>query len=160
MMYRLVSVLMLPSYDLVHLPDCHTGHLMSQLKDRIRVKLGVPQTSRSSWDMLLGSGTSSPSATMTRSSTSSRRLLSTQSKLRRRAPVGASAPGLFGRGCRCGVGSWIEESLRRCRQQEGEEEGQDAAIRLLPRRQDQEVIRVHCQKSNCCTNALNAFPSE
>jgi len=42
MQYRAVTVTMLPSYDFVCLPDCHTGHLMSQLKDRVRVKLDVP----------------------------------------------------------------------------------------------------------------------
>ena len=52
---------------------CHTGHLMSQIKDRVRGWTSL-QTSRSSWDTPLGSGTSSPSATMTLSSTSSRRL--------------------------------------------------------------------------------------
>ena len=42
-MYRAVSVVILyPSYKVVYLPDCHTGHLMSNLKDRVREKLDVP----------------------------------------------------------------------------------------------------------------------
>ena len=41
-MYRLVGVTMLPSYKFVGLPDCHSGHSMSELKNRIRSKLEVP----------------------------------------------------------------------------------------------------------------------
>ena len=44
MSWKVTVIMMPPSYlySTVELPDCHTGHQMRQLKDRIREKLNVP----------------------------------------------------------------------------------------------------------------------